>query len=87
MWPLLLKSMSFHDSTYWINPQDGTAPPVMYFQNDASVGLYSVQFTATDEYAWSGIDGTKECDFQGLCHPQYVFYRDGYNIILNTWRT
>ena len=45
-----------------------------------------IQYTATSEIAWDGIEGTDTCSSEGLCNPQYVFYRDGYNIVLSTWR-
>ncbi|KAJ1333147.1 hypothetical protein MN608_03137 [Microdochium nivale] len=61
-------------------------PPVHYF-DDAGVGSFSVQFTATDEVAWDGVKGTRKCGFEGLCDPQLVFYRDGYSIVLNTWQS
>lgn len=70
----------------WNNPESSD-PPVLYFDNEGAVGLYSVQFTATGEHTWDGINGTKKCPFEGLCNPQYIFYRTGYNILLNTWRT
>jgi hypothetical protein len=71
-------------SVGWNNPAS-TDPPVHFFEGDPAIGLYSVQFTATDEYAWDGIEGTKKCNIQGLCNPQYIFYRKGYRIVLNTW--
>ncbi|KAH7031569.1 uncharacterized protein B0I36DRAFT_363242 [Microdochium trichocladiopsis] len=67
----------------WIDPENND-PPVHYY-SDKGIGDFSVQFTATDSYAWDGIDGTKNCPFQGLCNPQFVFYRDRYNIIFSTW--
>ncbi|KAL3490225.1 fibronectin type III domain protein [Aspergillus germanicus] len=70
----------------WNNPAS-TDPPVHFFDGDPAIGLYSVQFTATDEHAWDGIEGTKECNIQGLCNPQYIFYRKGYRIVLNTWES
>lgn len=70
-------------SLAWNNPQS-TAPPVIYFESDF-LGHYSVQFTATDQVAWNGIDGTQTCVIEGICNPQYVFFRNGYNIVLNTW--
>ncbi|KXJ93858.1 hypothetical protein Micbo1qcDRAFT_201803 [Microdochium bolleyi] len=83
-----------YDKGYGYNSPSGThefhapwvdsAPPVHYY-HDTGIGHFSVQFTATDKYAWSGIEGTKKCGFQGLCNPQLVFYRDGYNIAINTW--
>ncbi|OAA61965.1 Fibronectin type III domain protein [Niveomyces insectorum RCEF 264] len=69
----------------WNNPAS-TAPPVLYF-DDADIGPYSVQFTATDTVAWSGIPNTEKCYILGLCNPQYIFYHKGYNIILNTWES
>lgn len=63
--------------------------PVLRFSNEISsgIGYYSVQFTATDTVAWSGIPNTQTCVAEGLCNPQLVFYRDGYNIQLNTWES
>ncbi|GIJ91768.1 hypothetical protein Asppvi_010741 [Aspergillus pseudoviridinutans] len=76
-----------NDNMYiaWINPQT-TAPPIYYFENDF-LGKYSVQFTATDQVAWSGINDTEKCPFEGICNPQYIFYHNGYSIILNTWQS
>ncbi|KAH7024475.1 uncharacterized protein B0I36DRAFT_274027 [Microdochium trichocladiopsis] len=70
----------------WVDPENN-APPVHYFKDDQGMGEYSVQFTATDSHAWGGIEGTTKCSIQGLCHPQYIFYRDGYNIVLDTWKS
>lgn len=44
-----------------------------------------MQFTATDRVAWSGIPNTRKCGEEGLCYPQFVFYRTDFNIVLNTW--
>ncbi|KAI1505154.1 hypothetical protein F5X99DRAFT_431296 [Biscogniauxia marginata] len=74
------------DGCGWNNPEK-TTPPIEYFESDDGLGKYSVQFTATDEVAWKGAKDTKKCPIEGLCHPQYVFYRDGYNIVLNTWKS
>ncbi|KAI5922978.1 hypothetical protein F4810DRAFT_720623 [Camillea tinctor] len=46
-----------------------------------------VQFTATDKVAWSGTKDTKKCPMEGICHPQFIFYREDYNIMLNTWKS
>ncbi|KAM5343920.1 hypothetical protein ACJ41O_012457 [Fusarium nematophilum] len=46
-----------------------------------------IQYTATKEHAWGGIPGTSTCAAQGLCNPQFVFYRDSYNLVLNTWES
>ncbi|KAL4749306.1 hypothetical protein BDW72DRAFT_204849 [Aspergillus terricola var. indicus] len=70
----------------WINP-GSTAPPVHFFEGDPAIGLYSVQFTATDKVAWSGIPNTKKCEIEGLCNPQYIFYHKGYRIVLSTWES
>ncbi|KAM7214644.1 hypothetical protein V8F06_009965 [Rhypophila decipiens] len=67
----------------WNNPTT-TSPPVMQFW-DTHLGYYSIQFTATKEVAWSGIPGTRVCLMEGICNPQYVFYRSGYTTVLNTW--
>lgn len=40
----------------WINLSSGSQPPTKYFDDPCgTIGAYSVQFTATDTYAWSGI--------------------------------
>ncbi|KAL3428790.1 hypothetical protein BDV09DRAFT_201240 [Aspergillus tetrazonus] len=73
----------------WNNPEN-TSPPVHFFEGsngDAAIGLYSVQFTATDRVAWSGIQGTETCHIEGLCNPQYIFYHENYDIVLNTWQS
>ncbi|KFY69383.1 hypothetical protein V496_00318 [Pseudogymnoascus sp. VKM F-4515 (FW-2607)] len=70
---------------YWNNPSS-TAPPILYY-DDPDIGPYSVQFTATDTVAWSGIPDTEKCYIQGLCNPQYVFYHKQYNLALNTWQS
>ncbi|KAL2871031.1 uncharacterized protein BJX67DRAFT_343359 [Aspergillus lucknowensis] len=73
----------------WNDP-DNTDPPVHFFEaatGDRAIGTYSVQFTATDRVAWSGIPGTETCPFEGLCNPQYIFYHMNYAIILNTWQS
>lgn len=75
-------------SVGWIDPEH-TAPPIHFFegdQGDSAIGVYSVQYTATDRVAWSGIPDTEKCPFEGLCNPQYIFYHNGYQIVLNTWR-
>ncbi|KAI1839515.1 hypothetical protein JX266_014274 [Neoarthrinium moseri] len=69
----------------WNNPAS-TAPPRFFFESPG-IGQYSVQFTVTDTVAWSGTPNTKKCYVEGLFNPQYVFYHDGYNIILNTWQS
>ncbi|KAK4209311.1 hypothetical protein QBC37DRAFT_450660 [Rhypophila decipiens] len=69
----------------WNNPTT-TSPPVMQFW-DTHLGYYSIQFTATKEVAWSGIPGTRVCLMEGICNPQYVFYRSGYTIVLNKWQS
>ncbi|KAI8663291.1 hypothetical protein NCS57_00929700 [Fusarium keratoplasticum] len=74
------------DNCSWIDPPNND-PPVVYYEGDQGIGTYSIQYTATKEHAWGGIPGTKTCEVQGLCNPQYVFYRDGYNIVLNTWES
>ena len=74
------------DSIAWNNPGILPPPPVHWFEDDAHLGIYSVQFTATDSYAWPGIEGTKKCEgFEGICHPLYIFHRRGYDIVLKTW--
>ncbi|KAJ3536734.1 hypothetical protein NM208_g6600 [Fusarium decemcellulare] len=70
----------------WIDPPNND-PPVVYYEGDQGIGTYSIQYTATKEHAWGGIPNTSTCTVQGLCNPQYVFYRDGYNIVLNTWES
>ncbi|RYP17692.1 hypothetical protein DL765_004370 [Monosporascus sp. GIB2] len=70
----------------WNNPEN-TSPPVHFFEGDPAIGLYSVQFTATDRVAWGGIPGTERCKIEGLCNPQYIFYHRGYRVILNTWQS
>ena len=69
----------------WIDPENND-PPIQYF-TDPGIGDYSIQFTATDEYAWDGIDNTETCVAQGLCNPRITFYRDGYDIHIDTWRS
>jgi hypothetical protein len=27
-----------------------------------------------------------KCVAQGLCNPQFRFYRNGYNIVINSWQ-
>ncbi|RHZ67377.1 uncharacterized protein CDV56_109579 [Aspergillus thermomutatus] len=70
----------------WNNPES-TAPPVHFFEGDPAIGLYSVQFTATDRVAWRGVPNTVKCYIEGLCNPQYIFYHKGYRIVLNTWES
>ncbi|CEN60776.1 Putative Fibronectin type III domain protein [Aspergillus calidoustus] len=70
----------------WNNPSS-TDPPVHFFEGDPAIGLYSVQFTATDTVAWGGIPNTQKCPIEGLCNPQYIFYRKGYRIAINTWES
>ncbi|KAL5344058.1 fibronectin type III domain protein [Aspergillus crustosus] len=70
----------------WNDPAN-TDPPVHFFEGDPAIGLYSVQYTATDEYAWDGIPGTVKCNPEVLCNPQYIFYHKGYRIVLNTWQS
>ncbi|KAF4986886.1 hypothetical protein FDECE_15708 [Fusarium decemcellulare] len=83
-----LDATAEHDSPEcaWIDPANND-PPVVFYEGDDGIGKYSVQYTATDSFAWDGIEGTVKCFFQGICYPQYVFYRDGYNIVLNTWQS
>jgi hypothetical protein len=76
------------DSSGWIDPEN-TEPPAHFFEGangDPAIGPYSVQYTATDRVAWSGIEGTEKCYFEGLCNAQYIFYHKDYDIVLNTWR-
>ncbi|KZW01009.1 hypothetical protein EXIGLDRAFT_738626 [Exidia glandulosa HHB12029] len=76
-----------HDNNWnvcpWIDPQNND-PPVQYF-TDPGIGDYSVQFTATDEYTFAGIDNTQKCVAEGLCNPRFTFFRTGYSIVLDTW--
>ena len=44
-----------------------------------------VQFTATDSYTWDGVDNTEECVAEGICNPQYIFYREDFELVLNPW--
>lgn len=81
---VLYRNLTFVLSVGWNNPES-TGPPIHYYRDDA-MGLFSIQFTATDSVAWSGVEGTKKCDFSGLCNPQIVFYRPEFELILNTWR-
>ena len=67
----------------WVNAAN-TPPPIQYFI-DPGIGSYSIQFTATDQYAWGGINGTTTCVAEGLCNPQLVFYRTGYTLVIDTW--
>lgn len=71
----------------WVNPSDDNPPPVQFF-NDAGLGKYSFQMTATKEKTFSG-NGNKgrKCVGEGLCHPQIIFYRDDFDLVLNTWES
>ena len=42
--------------------------------------------TATDEHTLIVVEDPYTCETEGICHPQYIFYRDGYEIVLDTWR-
>ncbi|PLN80644.1 hypothetical protein BDW42DRAFT_185945 [Aspergillus taichungensis] len=58
-----------------------------YF-TDPGIGKYSIVFTAKDkDEVNEEIEGAKGCQGEGICNPQVTFYRDGYNIILNTWES
>jgi len=70
----------------WNDPENND-PPVVFYEGDQGIGKYSIQYTATDKYAWDGLEGTETCAPEGLCNPSYVFYREGYNMILNTWQS
>ena len=71
----------------WHNPsEDDPAGPPVFIGEAKGIGKYSVQWTATDRAAWGGIPDTVKCGAEALCNPQVVFYRDDYEIILNTWR-
>ncbi|KAJ3520155.1 hypothetical protein NM208_g13831 [Fusarium decemcellulare] len=70
----------------WIDPENND-PPVVYYEGDPGIGKYSIQYTATDEYTWDEVEGSEKCSVQGLCNPQYVFYRDDYNLVLSTWQS
>ncbi|KAL4864153.1 hypothetical protein BDV12DRAFT_201386 [Aspergillus spectabilis] len=48
----------------WNNPES-TAPPVHFLDGDPAICLYSVQYTATDRVAWSGIPNTVKCNMRG----------------------
>ncbi|KAJ2897714.1 hypothetical protein MKZ38_004491 [Zalerion maritima] len=73
----------FDEDVGWIDPENND-PPVLMFHDDA-IGYFSVQFTATDEYVYDGVDNPKKCPIQGLCNPQLVFYRKQYNMVLDSW--
>ena len=76
------------DTCSWNNPTaDDAAGPPVFTGESKEIGKYTVQYTATDRAAWGGIPGTQKCSQEYLCHPQVVFYRDGYEIILNTWES
>ncbi|CAJ2512158.1 Uu.00g051730.m01.CDS01 [Anthostomella pinea] len=62
---------------------EGSEPPVTYFQ-DQGIGKYSIRWTATDSYAWGN---SSKCETEGICKPQLTFYRDKYDIVLNTWES
>lgn len=35
-----------------------------------------------------GSGGTSvQCEAQGLCNPQFTFYRSGFNLVINSWQT
>ncbi|KAF4975670.1 hypothetical protein FZEAL_7560 [Fusarium zealandicum] len=70
----------------WIDPPNND-PPVIFYEGDQGIGTYSIQYTATKEHAWDGIPGTETCSVEGICNPQFVFYRENYNIVLNTWQS
>lgn len=74
-------------SCAWVNPSDDNPPPVQFF-DDPGLGRYSFQMTATKEKTFSG-NGNKarKCVGQGLCHPQIIFYRDDFDLVLNTWES
>lgn len=42
--------------------------------------------TATDQHTLVVVDDPSTCAAEGICNPQYIFYRDGYEIVLDTWR-
>lgn len=74
------------DACAWNNPaEDDEAGPPVFVGESKEIGKYSVQWTSTDRAAWGGIPGTIKCGSEALCHPQVIFYRDDYEIILNTW--
>lgn len=33
------------------------------------------------------IEGAEGCGGEGMCNPQITFYRDGYELVLNTWQS
>jgi hypothetical protein len=50
-----------------------------------------VRHTATDTVAWidpsMGPTGASvKCVAQGLCNLQFRFYRNGYDLIINSWQ-
>ncbi|PLB40891.1 putative cyclin [Aspergillus candidus] len=58
------------------------------FFTDPGIGKYSIVFTAKDQdIVNEEIEGTEACGGEGICNPQVTFYRDGYNIVLNTWQS
>ena len=58
---------------------------------DPGIGNYSVRHTATDTVAWidpsMGPSGSSEkCVAQGLCNPQFRFFKNGYDLVINSWQ-
>ncbi|KAM0323757.1 hypothetical protein ACHAQA_008694 [Verticillium albo-atrum] len=53
--------------------------------DDPGVGLYSVFMTATDQHHMNVVETPSTCAIEGICNPQYIIYRDGFEIVLDTW--
>jgi len=85
-----VQSQSLSECTPFYSRERTLTPnsQIQYF-TDPGIGDYSIQFTATDTVAWAdapAINGTTKCVAEGLCNPQLVFYRKGYNLVIDTWK-
>jgi hypothetical protein len=69
----------------WNCAWTGNEPPIGEWEHPG-IGKFSVRYTATQDWTWG--DDAVKCDggIEGLCHPQYIFYRNEHEIVMNTWR-
>lgn len=80
-----------NDKCAWTNFKEPTHNATF---NDWGLGTYSVRWSATHRWYDINVQGKYSenpeagygCDHEGLCMPQFTFYRRGYRLVMSMWR-